>query len=74
MFRKGGYLSKHENRYYDDDKMEVVNKYHYIGFAFTTLSVKQGTGHLVSKGKNAVFSLSKKCREMTKEFSLKYLI
>ena len=38
--------------------MEVVNKYSYLGFVFTTtLSVKQGTDHLVAKGKNAVFDL-----------------
>ena len=51
--------------------MEVVNKYHYLGFAFTTtLSAKQDTDHLVAKGKKAVFSLCtsfQKCREMTKE-------
>ena len=51
VFRKGGYLSKHEKWYYDGIEMEVVNKYHYLGFAFmTTLSVKQGTEHLVAKG------------------------
>ena len=44
--------------YYDGIEMEVVNKYHYLGFAFTTnLSVKQGTDHLVAKGKKAVFNL-----------------
>ena len=36
---------------YDGVKMEVVNKYHYLGFAFTTtLSVKQGADILVAKG------------------------
>ena len=44
VFGKGGYLSKHEKWYYDGIEMEVVNKYHYLGFAFTTtISVKQGT-------------------------------
>ena len=51
--------------------MEVVNKYHYLGFAFTTtLGVKQGINHLVAKGKKAVFNLCTSfqiCREMTKE-------
>ena len=51
--------------------MEVVNKYSYLGFAFTTtLSVQQGTGHLVAKGKKAVFNSCtsfQKCKEMTKE-------
>ncbi|MCB4763515.1 MAG: hypothetical protein LGB78_06400 [Sulfurovum sp.] len=50
VFRKGSYLSKQEKWYYDSIEMEVVNKYHYFGFAFTTtLSVKQGTNHLVEK-------------------------
>ena len=70
-FRKGGFLSKHEKWYYDGAEMEGVNKYHYLGFAFmTTLSVKQGADHLVSKGKKAVFTLCtpfETCREMTKE-------
>ena len=53
VFRKGGYLSKHEKWYYDGIEMEVVNKYHYLGFAFTTtVSVKQGTDHLAAKSKN----------------------
>ncbi|WP_419652784.1 reverse transcriptase domain-containing protein, partial [Thiolapillus sp.] len=41
VFRKGGHLSKHEKWYYDGAEMEVVNKYSYLGFVFTTtLSVK----------------------------------
>ena len=51
--------------------MEVVNKYSYLGFAFTTtLSEKQGTDHLGAKGKKAVFNLCtsfQTCKEMTKE-------
>ena len=77
MFQKGGYLSKHEKWYYNGIEIEVVNKYHYLGFAFpTTLSVKQGTDHLVAKGKKDVFSLCtsfQKCREMTKEICFKIL-
>ena len=65
VFRKGGYLSKHEKWYYDGIEMEVVNKYHYLGFAFTTtLSVKQGTDHLVAKDKKAVFSLCTSFQKM----------
>ena len=70
VFRKGGHVPKHEKWYYDGAEMEVVNKYSYLGFAFTTtLSVKQGTDHLVAKGKKTVFNLCKyvqKCKEMTK--------
>ena len=74
VLRKGGYLSNIKNKnkwYYDGIEMEVVNKYHYLGFAFTTtLSAKQDTDHLVAKGKKAVLNLCtsfQKCREMTKE-------
>jgi hypothetical protein len=71
VFRKGGYLSKHEKWHYDGIELEVVNKYCYLGFMFTTtLSQKLGTDHLVAKGKRAVFHLCKsfqKCKEMTKE-------
>ena len=75
VFQKGGYLSKHEKWYYDGVEMEVVNKYHYLGFAFTTtLSVKQDTDQLVAKCKKAVFNLCasfQKCRGMAKETFLK---
>ena len=32
-------------------EIEAANKYRYLGLAFTTLNVKRGTDHLVSKGK-----------------------
>jgi hypothetical protein len=71
VFRKGGYLSKSEKWYFDGSELEVVNKYCYLGYTFTTmLSLKQGTDHLVTKGKKAVFFLCKafqKCKEMTRD-------
>ena len=75
LLGKGGHLSKNEKQYYDGAKMEVVNKYSYLGFVFTTtLSVKQGTDHLAAKGKKAVFNLCtsfQKCKEMTREIFFK---
>ena len=69
VFRKGGVLAKHEKWFYNDTRLEVVNKYCYLGFNFTMkLSCKQGTNHSAAKGKNAVISLSKafqKYEEMT---------
>lgn len=71
VFRKGGHLSKNEKWYYEGNQLEVVNKYCYLGYTFTTmLSVKQGTDHLVTKGKKAALYLCKafqKCREMSKD-------
>ena len=55
VFRKGGFLAKHEQWYFNGTKLEVVNKYCYLGFNFTTkISAKIGTEHLVTKGKRAV--------------------
>ena len=53
--------------------MEVVNKYNYLGFAFTTtLSVKQGTDHLVAKGKKkrlqSMYVFSKMQRNDKRDF------
>ena len=71
VFRKGGFLAKHEKWFYNDTRLEVVNNYCYLGFNFTTkLSCKQGTDHLAAKGKKAVICLSKafqKYKEMTYE-------
>ena len=71
VFRKGGPLSKHEKWLYDGIELEVVNRYCYLGYVFSTcLSSKQGTNHLVSKGKNALFFLCRafqKCREMSRD-------
>jgi hypothetical protein len=71
VFRKGGFLAKHEKWYFDGKQLEVVNKYCYLGFFFTTmLSVKLGTENLALKGKKAVFylnSLFGKCKDMGKE-------
>ena len=60
VFRKGGFLSKHEKWFYDGAKMEVVNEYCYLGFKFTTMiSCNIGTEHLVTKGKKAVGCLNR---------------
>ena len=71
VFRKGGFLAKHEKWFYNDTRLEVVNNYCYLGFNFITkLSCKQGREHLAAKGKKAVICLSKafqKYKEMTYE-------
>jgi len=71
VFRKGGFLAKHEKWFFDGKQLEVVNKYCYLGFVFTTkLSAKLGTQHLVLKGKKAVMYLNTlfgKCKDMFKE-------
>ena len=60
VFRKGGFLAKREQWSYNGVKLDVVNRYCYLGFKFTTkVSVKLGTEHLVTKGKKAVVQLNK---------------
>ena len=69
VFRKGGYLGRREQWFFDGHKLDVVNNYCYLGFNFTTmLSVKRGTEHLATKGKKAVIQLNKafqKYKEMS---------
>eukprot|EP00745_Piridium_sociabile_P024691 TRINITY_DN39152_c0_g3_i6.p1 TRINITY_DN39152_c0_g3~~TRINITY_DN39152_c0_g3_i6.p1 ORF type:complete len:696 (-),score=54.33 TRINITY_DN39152_c0_g3_i6:199-2037(-) len=64
VFRKGGFLGKHEKWFYNGKRLEVVNSYCYLGYNFTTMvSVKRGTMHLVTKGKKAAIQL---CRVLQK--------
>ena len=54
VFRKGGFLGKHEKWYLGEALLEVVNEYNYLGFMFTTkMSFNKGVGHLAVKGKRA---------------------
>ena len=36
VFRKGGFLGRYEQWSIDGNQLEVVNKYVYLGFTFTT--------------------------------------
>ena len=69
VFRKGGFLSQAEKWYYDGELLEVVNKYTYLGFTFTTmLSFNLGTAELVTKAKRALqilFKAFQACKGMT---------
>lgn len=71
VFRKGGFLGDREKWFFEGSPIEVVNKYCYLGFTFTTmLSFNLGTSHLVAKGKKAVYLICRafqNCREMSPE-------
>jgi len=75
VFRKGGYLSKHEKWNFNGTVLEVVNKYCYLGFTFTTkLSTKLGTNHLVSKAKKALMyflRIFQRCKDISKDVFFK---
>ena len=68
VFRKGGYLGKCEKWFFEGRQLDVVNKYCYLGFNFTTmLSGKIGVTDLVVKGKKAVYLICRafqKCKQM----------
>jgi hypothetical protein len=71
VFRKGGFLGEKEKWFFEGELVEVVNKYCYLGFIFSTkLSFNLGTSQLVAKGKKAVYLLCrafKNCKEMSPE-------
>ena len=54
VFRKRGFLGKHEKWHLDGKNIEVVNEYTYLGYTFTTkMSVTKGVDVLAAKGKRA---------------------
>ena len=58
VFRKGGYLAKHEKWILDGSKMDVVNQYNYLGIAFTPKGVwYSAQNNLSSSASKAIFSL-----------------
>ena len=64
-------MATHEKWFHNDTRLEVVNKYCYLGFNFHhETELKAGYKPLSDKGENAVISLSKafqKYKEMTYE-------
>ena len=58
VFRKGGFLGQHEKWFIDGKRLEVVNKYVYLGYTFTTtMSPFEGVKQLAVKGKKALFDV-----------------
>lgn len=43
VFRRGGKLSKHDNFFYDDSRLEIVKKYTYLGWFFRLLVCSENT-------------------------------
>ena len=76
VFRKGGKLSKFEKWYYGKHLIEVVNKYVYLGFVFTTtMSINSSLSSFIIKAKCALNSLFRSlstinCHEMSVFFKL----
>ena len=76
VFRKGGFLSRHEKWYYGGTLLEVVNSYKYLGFDFTTkMSMTSSTSSFIIKAKSALNLLLRSlnsidCHEISIFFTL----
>ena len=58
VFRNGGFLAKNEIWYLGSEQLEVVKKYVYLGFTFTTaMSSTQSSKQFALKGKKAAFDM-----------------
>ena len=58
VFRKGGFLGRYEQWLIDGSQLEVVNKYVYLGFTFTTsMSLQESAKQLALKGRRALFDV-----------------
>ena len=58
VFRKGGFLGRLERWYYGGERIEVVNKYKYLGYTLTTkLSVDLALAECAGKAKGRIVSI-----------------
>ena len=76
-FRKRECLGKHEKWFQEENKVEVVNSYTYLGYTFTTkLGVCQGVSFLAAKGKkkqHVTVRVLRNFSEMTRQTFFKTL-
>ena len=60
VFRKGGFLSKHEKWYYNGQLLEVVNSYKYLGFTLSTkLSLDMALEEFSGRAKKKIIAITK---------------
>ena len=58
VFRKGGFLGRMERWFYGNERIEVVNKYKYLGYTLTTkLSVDLALAECAGKAKGRIVSI-----------------
>ena len=58
VFRKGGFLGRLERWHYGEERIEVVNKYKYLGYTLTTkLSVDIALAEHAGKAKGRIVSI-----------------
>ena len=65
VFRKGGHIAAHERWYINNNILEVVNEYKYLGYNFTTkMSSNVAMVELASRGKAAAAQISKMLKRL----------
>ena len=65
VFRKGGFLGKHDKWYLGSEQLEVVNRYTYLGFVFTTtMSIAASVKSLALKGKQSTFNMLRATKKL----------
>ena len=58
VFRKGGYLGRLEKWFFGEERIEVVNKYKYLGYTLTTkLSVDLALSEQAGKAKGRIVNI-----------------
>ena len=67
VFRKGGYLNRHEKWFIEGEKVEVVNQYKYLGYTLTTkLSGDVALAEYVGRARAKVYSILKALKTLGK--------
>ena len=65
VFRKGGHIAAHERWCIKGQNLEVVNRYKYLGYVFTTkMSSTIALVELASLGKAAAVQISKTLKRL----------
>ena len=65
VFRKGGHHAKGQTWFLEGTKLEIVNKYKYLGFVFTTrLSLDSTVEDFCTKGKQKTMHILKAMRRL----------
>ena len=60
VFRKGGILPRNLSFYYDEQQLEIVNKFRYLGLVFTVGgSFSEAQNTLAGQAQKAIFQLNK---------------
>ena len=69
IFRNGGRLRENEHWTYDDNDLEIVDEFNYLGMLFFyTGKFARTQKHLAEQGRKALFSIYSKIKEFDFNF------